>query len=559
VLVLRADDMSGYGRVPVRAELLPYDPIQGHGAAIAQAAGETGPDGRWRVEVAPAPAGAAIRISASLPGNPSRTLTPGAPQNVTLIGCPPGVEALVCEVAERQGYFQDVLAAAAAAWGGVSSFAIDQAHAAVESYAPKDARLARHWAGELSWAVADREIPPKDWPIAIRNLEQLLAIYSEIPFPAIADTDWFSRCAFGTPIWRSKDGKPLSAANFRLYSPTHSDFFPRSDRAIRVELAARYILNIAAIVDCIDHKFRKRLREVQRTARAMSTLGLGVAFLLGPIAGATGIGNAITEMATYAYANLGQSSSELQAGGNVVSDGVLSGTEPGIDLLVAAGLTAIVARLGRDADPRVSATAQAAVPGAVRAVAGDAQAGALAEGATDAVSLQGAASFGVTLAIRLLVSSMRAVGARSAQEFKEIALEVGNLEPEIHAFVLWCADQLLIDSLYQAAEEELAREGTPGVLTVDPATGQVLRNGAPSGLAHDPATGLIYDPATGLVYDPATGMPTGSTRDPATGQAVGPDGRPVTVGAAGGLSKLAAPAGAAAVLAAMVAAGIIGS
>jgi hypothetical protein len=482
-----------------------------------------------------------------------------------LIACAPGTAPVVCEVAEKRAYFEDQLAQAQIAWGGPSGFAADQAHAALENgMPPRDPRLARHWAGELSWAFTDRGIPPRDWPALLDNYERALAIFDEIPFPSIQETDWFRRCAFGTPVWKSKDGTPLSLANFKIYSPTWSDFFPRTDRAIRTELAARYLINIATIVDCIDHKFHKRLREVTRSAKALSTMGLTVAFLLGPIAGATGIGNAITELATYGYANLGVQSPEAQAGGNVLSSGVLSGSQPGIDLLVAAGLTAIVARLARDADPRVGAAAQQAVPAAVSAVAGDASAGALASGASDFVSLQGAGSAGVTFAIRLLVGSIRAVGAKSIEEFKDIALGMKELPNDVAAFMLWCADQLLIDALYQAAEEDLAQEDVAAgfAISIDP-SGQVLFNGQPTELSFDPRTGVVFDPATQAVIDPRTGSPTDVIRDPETGLLSGPDGRPVDPadlalpdGQAARLSTVGVPGGAA-LLATLVAAGIM--
>lgn len=564
-LVLRADDLSPYPGARVKAEVIPFDPVSGWGAPVPVTSGETGPDGRWMGQIGPLPPASRIRISADVPGRPMREVTPGGPRVATLISCGSAVP-VVCEVAEKRAYFSDQLAQAEMAWGGPSAFAADQAHAALENgMPPRDPRLARHWAGELSWAFTDPGIPPADWPALLGNYEQALAIFDEIPFPSVEGTEWFKRCAFGTPVWRAKDGTPLALANFRIYSPTWSDFFPRTDRAIRTELAARYLLNTATIVDCIDHKFQKRLREVTRSARALSTMGLSVAFLLGPIAGATGIGNAITELATYGYANLGVQGRELQAGGNALADGVLSGGQPGIDLAVAAGLAAIVARLARDADPRVSAAAQQAVPTAVNAVVGDAGSGTLASGASDFLSLQAAASAGVTFAIRLLVGSMKAMAARSAEEFKDIALGMRDLPNDVVAFMLWCMDQLLIDALYRAAEEELAREEGAArlAITVDP-SGHVLRNGQPTSLGFDARTGIVFDPATQAIIDPRTGEPTGLLHDPETGGAVDRDGRPAdpeTWAVPGeqtteALSKMGAPGGAA-LLATLIAAGII--
>lgn len=570
VLVLRADDLAPFGGVGVRADVVPFDPIRGWLAPVAASAGQAGTDGRWVTDIGPLPPASIIRISAEIPGSQSKDVMPGGPRTVTLIVCPPGIASVVCEVAERRAYFSDVLAQTEAAWGGPSSFAADQAHAAVENFRPRDPRLLRHWAGELSWALADPVILPRDWPALITNYEQALAVFDEIPFPDIEDTDWFRRCAFGTPVWRGKDGAPLSLANFRIYVPDMSDFFPRTDRAIRTELAARYLVNIATIIDCIDHKLGKRLREVTRMARAMSTMGLAVSFMLGPIAGATGIGNSIVDLATYAYRNLGVRSAEIQAGGNALADGVLSGGQPGIDLAISAGLSAIVARLARDADPRVAGVAQQAIPTAVNAIAGDAGSGVLSSGAADFATLQSAGSAALVFAIRLLVGSINAVGARSAEEFKEIALGMRDLPNDVVAFLLWCTDQLLLDALYRAAEEELARSAavTGNVLSIDPTTGAVLRNGRPTSLEVDPRTGFVFDPETQAILDPRTGEPTGAIRDPETGRALGPDGTPIDEDrtrdwaipevppVASRLSGIGAPAGAA-LLATLVAAGII--
>ena len=569
VLVLRADDVAPYPGIRVRAEVVAFDPIRGWLAPVPVTAGEAGIDGRWRTQIGPLPPASRIRISAEIAGSPSKEVLPGGPRTVTLIVCPPGVASIVCEVAERRAYFSDVLAQTQAAWGGPSSFAFDQAHAATENFSPRDPRLARRWAGELSWAIADPEILPRDWPALVPNYEQALAIFDEIPFPAISDTEWFRRCAFGTPVWRGKDGAPLSLANFRIYAPRLSDFFPRSDRAIRTELAARYLLNIATIVDCIDHKLGKRLREVTRMARTMSTIGLSVAFMLGPIAGATGIGNSIVELATYAYRNLGVQSPEVQAGGNALADGVLSGSQPGIDLAISAGLSAIVARLARDADPRVAGAAQQAIPTAVNAIAGVAGSGVLASGASDYATLATAGSAALVFAIRLLVGSIHAVGARSVEEFKDIALGMKDLPNDVVAFALWCTDQLLLDALYRAAEEQVAQGPavTGNILSIDPSTGAVLRNGQPTDLEVDPRTGFVFDPRTQAILDPRTGGPTGAIRDPATGRALWPDGTPVEATDSGNwsvleeraserLSSIGAPAGTA-LLAALVAAGII--
>lgn len=597
VLAVLGTDLAPLAGVRVEVHLVFWDAAAVTTRTVLAAEGVTDGQGRYTFQHAPVPAGSNFRLRSAPEGykKAESDAPSGTRTTRTLVLCPTGTDPLVCEVAEKQMFFADQLRTLNAAWGGPSPFTIDNARALLEDHSPpRDGRLRARWVGEYSWFLTDLAIPPSDWPKLVENYEFALSVFNEIPFPETGGTDWFRRCAYGVPVWRGKDGKPLSLASFRIYSPTWSDYFPRSKRQIRMDLAARYALNIPAIVKCMVHKLGKKTREVERTARTMSTLGLATAFMLGPMAGAAGVANAVTELGTFAYQMWGLSGSSVEVGGSVVSDGLFTGTEPGLEVLIAGGLTALVAELAKDADPRVTQVAQQAIPIAVDATYSDAQNAVLSGGATDFLSLQGLGSAAAVAAIRLLVSSMKAVGARSAEELKDIVFGFKNLDEDALAFVIWCMDRLLIDSLFEAAEEELRREEeedladspapapdgggaeTPSPsapaaasgagFSLDPASGQVLENGVPTPLGYDPRTGLVFDPTTHAILDPDTGGWSGLFHDPRTGAAVRTDGTPVPEDVSGRFrlstqapSKLAtvAAVGGAGLLAALAVTGII--
>lgn len=572
--VLRADSMEPVAGAAVGVSFLPYDPARAVGDPIAVESGSTDEKGQYFFAYGLADPGALWEFTVT-PGGSGVSFAEKTTRARTSMDlflrtavCPGGTDSLVCEIADKQAFFLDTYEMLNKAWNGPSAFTFGLAHSEMENFKlPKDARLKARWINQLSWGITDISIPPGDWAELLHNYETLMGVFNQIPFPELAGKDWFMRCARAIPLWRSRDGEPLSITNFKLYSPTWSDYFPREPRQIRLDLAMRYAVNFPTIGRCIEHKLRKKLREVERSQRAFAMMGLATAFLLGPMAGAAGTVNIIVEIGTWAASNWGFAGADFT---DNVSDGLVEAGEPGLDLLIAAGLTMMVNRLTEDADPIVGMAAQEGVSFAVDAAFADVQNGVLAGGAANVTTLQGIGSAGAVAAVRFIVSAIKAGGAGGVKRVKEIIKSFQNFDEKLLPFALWIVDTLVLNALYDAAEAQLAEEeGEPSEetfqITVDGETGIVLLDGRPTAFLVDPVTGWVIDPSTRAIIDPRTGQPSGFFLDATTGTVVDSTGTRVEVdqvpvprpGLAGqGLSTLS-KVGGGALLAALAAAGIM--
>ena len=273
--------------------------------------GFTGLDGVWNFIRGPTPIEQAFRYDlvirptgetvgfatqeVTTPNRPAtRTGEPISPDLWTVLICPTGEDNLVCEVAVRQQLYRVTYEATRSEWGGVTdpgggaaAFAHRMAHAAVRNMTPTDSRLQPYF-NEKSYGVSDLGIPPQDWPLLVKYYDQTQRVLNSIPWPQFSReagkiTEYFRKCAMGIPVAVDKNGAQLSILSFRLYSPTWSNFFPKTDRELREIFAAAWLANMLQISRCIEHRIRKKARGIERTMHMYSLAALATVVVVGSI------------------------------------------------------------------------------------------------------------------------------------------------------------------------------------------------------------------------------------------------------------------------------------
>ena len=276
--------------------------------------------------------------------------------------CPSNVDALVCAVAEAQVAWKGLTTQCGLAWTGSpqsASFCSDQAHAEVPLDHPK---LAAH-RDTFSWWVGDLGIPPKDWPDLVARFEQTMTIFDMIPFPAYPGIeDLFLRCARGVPIGQGKAAENLPITSPRLYSSTWSDYFPRTDKQIRKDMAFAYSAAMLSIFACMAHKIKQKVKETQRTLKTMSIISFATVMMNLPFlvaAGVGGIGVFATE--TYEFILAQQQGKQLLSQG-VTASLALSLLGSGNPNFVVAALEPIINDLIKDMDPIAAQAVKAIYP-----------------------------------------------------------------------------------------------------------------------------------------------------------------------------------------------------
>jgi len=315
--------------------------------------------------------------------------------------------------------------------------------------------------------LRDFSIPPKDWPRLIKNLDQAAKVFNSIPFPRLPGAeDLWIRCARGIPLWNG-----MSVANPKLYV---SDYFPREDRKIEVDMATQYLINIPAIGRCIEHRIKQKAKDIERSARAWRLMGLATTFMLAPIAGGSAPSLIVTELAEFGY---------QMATGNVVPGAVSAVATGGVSLasaglsadalekLIAGGLQLLMEQYGEDLDPRVQKAITAAAPKAVSAGVTDLMSGTTTvsstpqSGAADFISLQGLGSAAAAMAVKFVANTISATGVRGVGDFKKLLLGLQDLPVLMTPFIIWAIKTLLLDKLFEAAaqmaEQEQQAAGAP--------------------------------------------------------------------------------------------------
>lgn len=397
--------------------------------------------------------------------------------------CPGAMPAITCDIARAQALWLTIYANQMVAWNN-SGFASEQANNVLrETFAPNDGRLQRHWVTTYSWWVGDTAIPPRDWDNLVDWHQQTAAIFNSIPFPRWAGIeDLFTRCAVGVPLTQARDGKNLAYGNARLYSETFSTYFPRSSTQIAKDMAASYSTGLASVLNCMDHRMRQKIKEVEGSLKAMSMINLAVLMYFGPMLMATGAGG-FTVIATELY-----EFTRIQGGDTGVDDsyGVTAALAAAAiaanntEVLMMA-LQPILDGITADMDPIAARAVNFAAPKILETAMGSAseyfgtEATAQAAGETGAAS---GASLGaqvgsaaLVLAIKVILSIAKSYAAEEVTDYQEASIGANNAAndvlryfngeeagPEFRGFLRWVVVTLDFEGMVNEAIQQFLEE-----------------------------------------------------------------------------------------------------
>jgi hypothetical protein len=170
---------------------------------------------------------------------------------ITLSVCPAGTDALVCEVARIQ----------------VNLFLT------TTGLGPMNPRLGAHWDFYQPW-LQNMEVLPEEWPELVTNVEQMVRIWNEVPWPTLQLKDLFVRCARGMAL---HDG--LRYVDQNLYLNRYSKFWPKTDEEIRRLIATVSLQSIPTIYACMQHKIKKAIRNQERTMKKWQIIGMAAGMM----------------------------------------------------------------------------------------------------------------------------------------------------------------------------------------------------------------------------------------------------------------------------------------
>lgn len=256
-------------------------------------------------------------------------------------------------------------------------------------------------------------------------------------------------------------GEPYSVASWRLYSPTFSAYFPRSDAQILKDLAGRFLMNLPGIFACIEHKFQRKADEVRRSRRFYGFFGGVVGMLLTPMIASANLITWLTEFAALVNTDYDVQVPVSEAFNSFVAFTAVLGGEVDSPLKFGAALLALYDKLlpEADVDPRLRQVLNLGIPELASAASrafgiGTAGGQAISTQVLDALGVQNLASDVLTLVVRQLSNAIRSVGVREMRDFYDIALDLQNVPAKMLPFVLWAMKTLLLDDVMEAAAEE---------------------------------------------------------------------------------------------------------
>lgn len=419
---------------------------------------------RWRLTVTPGAAGPGF--PSTYVDVPARTAVAESAANsapeefkVATVVCPSGTDALVCAVAQAQVSFVQLTDQALAANhyedsgkdARILAYAVTQAANFVGLNHP---RLQAQF-NTYKWWIGNLAVPPKAWPKMMDNYEQLLGVFNKIPFPRPGNTDLFIRCARGIPLW-----KMMNVARQELYL---SDYFPRENRRIEADMAFSYVVSLNGIIECMIKKIEEKAREIQKHQMTMKMIGLGITFMLAPIAGLAGFTSVLsdaTQLLVEKFTGKGLSTEQS----TLVTAGVaVASADPAaLEKLLAAGITALTQQFGDGMNPALQNAINTAVPKVVTAAVQDQVAGILGtsstSGALDFASLTSLGSAAAAIAIKLFANMIVASGAKSVKAFENLLMDIENLPALLVPFVTWAINVLLLDQLFNLAAQQAGQD-----------------------------------------------------------------------------------------------------
>lgn len=391
--------------------------------------------------------------------------------------CPPGVPTLVCEVAKGQAMWKTVYAQQIAAWGsspqGIAN-ASDWARSTVlNGLKPTDPALARYFHMTYSWWIGVMDIKPGEWPELTTNHHQTAQIFASIPFPQWPGIeDYFTRCAAGIPFAMAagSDAENYNVANPKLYVERFSNYFPKDSKTIERDMAVAYSDGIQSILACIIHRLRKKTREIERSAKAMSLVSLGIIVAFSPFliaAGPSGVAVLATE--AYEFAVMQAEGTGIESYGVTAALAGAMLAVGNIDFVVAALEPAIGDLMG-DMDPLAAQAVNAAMPQIIES-ASDAVLGpqGLGTGFESGGGAVGGAA--VAMAVKMIAGIAKNYAANRIEEFQDAAqgaqqaasdvmaiVEGREASPYFKPFIEWVVKALGLLDLFQDAIDQFLDE-----------------------------------------------------------------------------------------------------
>lgn len=260
----------------------------------------------------------------------------------------------------------------------------------------------------------------------------------------------------------------MSVLGWRLYANSFSGYFPRSDLQIKKDMAGRYLMNIAAIFECIERKIRRKADEVARSAKMYGYMGTIATFALAPLAGGAALGLIVTEVVNVLRGEYDVDIDTADTSRTVIAFGRVLGGEIGAEADLAAGVTAIVlALLPEDMDPTTKAAVRAGVPLIVDAVVDEVTVGspageAVSNGVVDVAALQALASGLIAIVVKVIVASIKEKGTNRVVDFYDDVLDLKNMPVKMLPFLIWCMQTLALEEVFEEAAQEAGLEGLTG-------------------------------------------------------------------------------------------------
>jgi hypothetical protein len=393
-----------------------------------------------------------------------------------LVACSFTTPVLVCEVAKGRAMWMTVYAQQIAAWGDSPqgrSNAADWARSAVlNGLKPTDPALQRYFHMTYSWWIGVLTIKPKEWPELTTNHHQTAQIFGSIPFPEWPGIeDYFTRCAAGIPfaIAAGPNAENYNIGNPHLYVGRFSSYFPRSSELIERDMAVAYSDGIAAILNCIIHKIKQKTKEIERSAKAMSMISMGVIVYFAPMLIAAGgvSGFAVLATEAYEFVKMQKEGTGLATYGITAALAVAAIAAGDIDFVVAA-LEPAIGEAMSDMDPLAQQAVSAAMPQIIDAAA-DAVLGpqGIGTGLESGGGAVGGAAF--SMAVKLIAGIAKNYAANRIEEFQDavvgaqtaaddvMALVEGReAGPHFKPFIEWVVEALgLLDLFNQAIDDFL--------------------------------------------------------------------------------------------------------
>jgi len=170
-------------------------------------------------------------------------------------------------------------------------------------FTPQSQELRNEWGNDMysfpMRVICDRDIDAAEAKTVIDRRKYIYPIWRQIPWPLIADKDWFHRCSNNIKI----AGCNYAFKDVRFYSQKfNGKFWDEAKSWDKLDWELKFALtlmpNVDSITDCVFSKAEKWAEGKARTAK-WSTIGFGVAgFILNVVIPAPILTDMLLDLAT---------------------------------------------------------------------------------------------------------------------------------------------------------------------------------------------------------------------------------------------------------------------